>query len=462
MTFIFLIFTTAFLMEAIGSYISIFGLSALFAGDIIILGMALILDIAKVVSVSFLYQYWKDIKAVMRYYMLAAVIVLMIITSAGAFGYLSGAFQKAMQPNMEVMLKVESFKHEQERLTAEKTQLIDQRTKIDEQIANLPASSIKGRRQLIASFKPEIDRIASRIETVTKRSDELTSEILKTESDNIEKTVHTGPITYISKAFDISVEDASKWIILTIISVFDPLAVILIIAGNFLVALRKTIKINIPRMTEALASPSIQIESGLSREEKREAIIAAAEDPYVYSPEFSTIPLSTEYHGTDEKIIESEKEHWSNKGIEGVAGVSDDDLDNALSSELSELNVDSLSQEEIEFLVQGYQEPVNPEANELIQKVYDSIDTGEEPDDEIFEPELAEVVHEYVPIAPIEVEVESSYEGSPQAELIDYVQNDQPMRSSLEDLTISLPQALFQESGRKSTKRQIYAQEINV
>ena len=430
MTFIFLIFTTAFLMEAIGSYISIFGLSALFAGDIIILGMALILDIAKVVSVSFLYQYWKDIKSIMRYYMLAAVIVLMTITSAGAFGYLSGAFQKAMQPNMEVMLKVESFKHEQERLAAEKVQLVDQRTKIDEQIANLPSSSIKGRRQLIASFKPEIDRIADRIEIVTKRSDELTSEILKTESDNIEKTVHTGPITYISKAFNISVEDASKWIILTIISVFDPLAVILIIAGNFLVSIRKTvkpIKIDISRMTEALASPSIQVEPGLSREEKRKVILDAAASPYDYSPEFSTTPLQT--------------------------------ADEPAAVDLEELDLDSLSKEEVEFLTQNVQDETPPEINEVMQKVYDSIDTGEEPDDEEINPDLAEIVHNYVPIAPIDVEMESSYEGSPQTELID----ETPMRSSLEDLTVSLPQALFQESGRKSVKRDLYSnQEINV
>ena len=430
MFFILLIFSTAFMMEAIGSYISIFGLSALFAGDLVILGMALILDIAKVVSVSFLYQYWKDIKSIMRYYMLAAVIVLMTITSAGAFGYLSGAFQKAMQPNMEVMLKVESFKHEQERLAAEKVQLVDQRTKIDEQIANLPSSSIKGRRQLIASFKPEIDRIADRIEIVTKRSDELTSEILKTESDNIEKTVHTGPITYISKAFNISVEDASKWIILTIISVFDPLAVILIIAGNFLVSIRKTvkpIKIDISRMTEALASPSIQVEPGLSREEKRKVILDAAASPYDYDPEFSTTPLQT--------------------------------ADEPAAVDLEELDLDSLSKEEVEFLTQNVQDETPPEINEVMQKVYDSIDTGEEPDDEEINPDLAEIVHNYVPIAPIDVEMESSYEGSPQTELID----ETPMRSSLEDLTVSLPQALFQESGRKSVKRDLYSnQEINV
>ena len=179
--FIFLIFVTAFCMEAMGSYISIYGLGAMFAGDLVILGMALILDIAKVVSVSFLYQYWQRIKSLMKYYMLSAVIVLMLVTSAGAFGYLSGAFQKAMQPNMEAVLKVESFKKEQASLAEEKSKLLEEKAKIDKQIAQLPDTSVRGRRQLIASFKPEQDRISDRNLTITKRLDQLSGEILKEE-----------------------------------------------------------------------------------------------------------------------------------------------------------------------------------------------------------------------------------------------------------------------------------------
>ena len=75
LAFIILIFITSFMMEAIGTYISVVGLGALFAGDIIILIMAGVLDIAKIVSVSFIFQYWEKIKVIMRYYMLVAVII---------------------------------------------------------------------------------------------------------------------------------------------------------------------------------------------------------------------------------------------------------------------------------------------------------------------------------------------------------------------------------------------------
>ena len=70
MAFIFLIFLTAFAMEAIGSYISVVGLSDIFSGDKVILLMGVILDIAKLVSVSFLYQAWEKLSRVMKYYMI--------------------------------------------------------------------------------------------------------------------------------------------------------------------------------------------------------------------------------------------------------------------------------------------------------------------------------------------------------------------------------------------------------
>jgi hypothetical protein len=109
MNFTYLIFGTAFLMEAIGTYVSVVGLSAFFAGDPVILTMGIILDIAKVVSISFLYQKWDKTSTLKKTYLIAAISVLMTITSAGAFGYLSGAFQTALQPNKEVQISLDSI-----------------------------------------------------------------------------------------------------------------------------------------------------------------------------------------------------------------------------------------------------------------------------------------------------------------------------------------------------------------
>lgn len=236
---IILLFSVAFLMEAAGSYISITGLSQLFGKDYVILFIAGILDVAKITSVSFLYQYWGEIRRVMKYYMTAAVLVLMLITSGGAFGYLSASFQKAIQPNLVASLKSEAFSSQQDALITEKRELTDLKLSINKQIAAIPTENERARRQLISSMKPELERTNKRLEQVNKQLDEIRTKSLEAKGDTIEKDTHTGPIIYISKAFGISLEEASKYIILTIVGVFDPLAVVLILAANFLIMKKK-------------------------------------------------------------------------------------------------------------------------------------------------------------------------------------------------------------------------------
>lgn len=225
-------------MEGIGSYISVIGLSSLFTGDIVIIGMAIILDLAKIVSVSFLYQYWNEVKLTMKYYMTAAVLVLMVITSAGAFGYLSSSFQKAIQPNLEVTLKVDSFTKQQVSLETEKRELTDLKLSINKQIAEIPSANERARRQLIYSMRPELERINSRLEKVNGQLDDVRAKTLAAKGENIEQNVHVGPIVYVSQAFGVSVENASKYIILIIVAVFDPLAIMLILAANMLIKKR--------------------------------------------------------------------------------------------------------------------------------------------------------------------------------------------------------------------------------
>jgi len=239
MFFIALVLLVALLMEGIGSFISVIGFGALFSMNPIIMTMAVILDAAKIVSVTFLYQCWRDLGWWWKTTFIPAAIFLVIITSAGVFGYLTGEFQRALQPNMQSVLQVESLKREKVSVDAERTQLLDEKAKIDKQIAQLPDESVAGRQRLIRSFAPDLNRIRGRMDVVTKRGDELTKEILQAESENVEKAVHVGPILYVAKVFEITVEEASKWIILMLVLVFDPLAIMLVLAGNFLIARRR-------------------------------------------------------------------------------------------------------------------------------------------------------------------------------------------------------------------------------
>jgi hypothetical protein len=187
----------------------------------------------------------------MKYYMTCAVIVLMLITSGGAFGYLSAAFQRSVQPNVEASMKVDSYATQQSDLLVEKKQLTDLKLSINAQIASVTASD-KARR-LITSLRPELDQTNKRLAELNTQIDDLRTKSLAAKTDNLEKDVHTGPIIYVSKAFGLSVEDVSKYIILVIVSVFDTLAVVLLLAANFLIKLRKK------KLEEAVVEPEPEV-----------------------------------------------------------------------------------------------------------------------------------------------------------------------------------------------------------
>lgn len=220
MVLILLTFASAFLIEGLGTWISIVGLSSLFSADPIIIALAAALDVGKVVTVSFLYKRWTTVPWLLRAYLILATAVLMIITSAGAFGYLSAAFQGAIQDTKQQRIMVAAFVEEKAKLEARKKE-------IDAQIANLPANVVQGRQKLMAAFKVEADRINRRLR-------QLDVELPRLRVEEIAIHTHAGPIVYVSQAFDVSLEQAVKYVILVIIFVFDPLAIALLVAGNFL------------------------------------------------------------------------------------------------------------------------------------------------------------------------------------------------------------------------------------
>jgi len=226
--FALLTFFAAFLIEGLGTYVSVIGLSALFGSNPIIIALAVALDLGKIIVVTLLYKHWKDLGILMKSYALIAAAITMIITSAGASGYLAGEFQKAISGTQESSLKVGILKEEQAKLEARKRQ-------IDDQIANLPSNFSRSRVTLMRQFEEEQ-------KSVTARLNALSSELPALQIAQIGVEAKAGPIIYISKAFDIPVEEAVKWVILMIIFVFDPLAVFLLIAANFLMDKRNKAK----------------------------------------------------------------------------------------------------------------------------------------------------------------------------------------------------------------------------
>lgn len=240
MLFILLTFLAAFSIEILGTYVSVIGLSTLFGANPIIIALAIALDAGKLVVVSLLYSYWEKLGKIMRTYALTASVITMVITSAGAAGYLSGEFQKAIIGTQEIGLKVNVLKEQQAKFEERKKQ-------IDAQIAAIPDRYTANQKiRLMNQFKQEQRDLQVKINDIDKQLPEMQVQQISVEAK-------AGPILYISKAFDIPVEMAVKWVILMIIFVFDPLAVFLIVAGNFLLDQRKKAKITEP--TPELTKP---------------------------------------------------------------------------------------------------------------------------------------------------------------------------------------------------------------
>ncbi len=229
MGFIFLVFLSAFGLEAIGSYVSIIGLSQTFNGDPVILTFAVFLDVCKIIVVSLLYKNWRTMPGLMKAYLLPATLITMLITSYGAAGYLSQSFQSAILPNQQAQITLDANMDEKSRLQERKLD-------IDKQISQLPNNYITARQKLMKSFGPELDRINARIVELDKEIPELKRSISEIEA-------HIGPIAFFAEVFEVTKEQAVSIIIALLIFVFDPLAVMLILAGNFLLAERQKLSV---------------------------------------------------------------------------------------------------------------------------------------------------------------------------------------------------------------------------
>lgn len=223
----YVLFFTAFMMEGIGSWISVIGLSAFAGGNVIIICIGIIFDIAKITVVSFLYRAWDEINFMMKGYMVIVVMVLIGFTSFGAYGYLSMVFQEAINPSIAAANTMALNDTEITRLLEEKKSLEIEKEKINTQIAQLNPNDVKGRQKLIASFRPEQIRINNRIKEIISKTDQMTEVKTKTPIDS-----HGGPIITLAKTLNVPVETISKYIVLLIVLIFDPFAISIVIAGN--------------------------------------------------------------------------------------------------------------------------------------------------------------------------------------------------------------------------------------
>ena len=244
-------FISAISISVIAAGYSIMGLATLFAGAVVpIIAMGSALEVGKLVAASWLYNNWRNelVPRTIKAYLTFAVIVLIFITSMGIFGFLSKAHLDQVQPTSSNNIKIELIDTQinQQQLTidrANKTLTLLDKTLETYIGMEYVTRGLKEREKQ----KPERDALTLAINEASDKIAELSDQkgVLKLEQDKIEAEV--GPIKYVAELiYGEEAKDhfdkAVRWVIIILIFVFDPLAVLLLIAANISLRSRKVAK----------------------------------------------------------------------------------------------------------------------------------------------------------------------------------------------------------------------------
>lgn len=226
-------------VSALGATFSIIGMGVLFSGaTLLVWMMAAGLEIAKFAIAAFLHQAWPRLNVLLKSYLLVAVIILSVITSMGIFGFLSDAYELSTTVLEEETIKLESLKNQLARNEQEIA-------RINKAIDEVPASRISKKMKLRAEAEPAILEI-------NKRSEEITAELTKANLHVLAVKKKVGPLIYIVRAFNISLDLAVKYLILLIVTVFDPLAICLVLAVSESFRIRRNPVYVAPAQKDAL------------------------------------------------------------------------------------------------------------------------------------------------------------------------------------------------------------------
>jgi hypothetical protein len=240
----FLLFFTAVILSGIAAYYSVIGLIAIFSAAVLpvaIMGGSL--EAAKLVVASWLYRYWKVIPFLMKAYFTSALVILMLITSMGIFGFLSKAHSDQSLVSGDVLAKIsvydEKIKTAKENIDANRKALKQMDEAVDQVMGR--SQDEKGADKAVALRRGQakertrlLSEIAAEQKLITKLSEErapIAAEVRKVEAE-------VGPLKYIAAMIygdnpdENMLERSVRWLIILLICVFDPLAVLMLIAAN--------------------------------------------------------------------------------------------------------------------------------------------------------------------------------------------------------------------------------------
>ena len=238
------VLVVALTISAVAAYYSIAGLCAIFAAavvPVIIMGAAL--EAGKIVATVWLHKFWHRANIQFKLYLIPAIIVLMLVTSMGIFGFLSKAHMDQSvtvgDSAAQVSILDEKIKTEQDNIASAKKALTQMDSQVDQMLSR--TTDDKGTNKAVAIRKQQAGErksLQNEISTAQKNISQLQNERAPLAAQSRKMEAEVGPIKYIAALIygdnpDANLlERAVRWVIILLVFVFDPLALVLILAAE--------------------------------------------------------------------------------------------------------------------------------------------------------------------------------------------------------------------------------------
>jgi hypothetical protein len=272
-TFPFIIALSALSVSLSAAFYSVTGLSKLFAGaSTEVLIMASSLEVSKLVIASLLYQYWGSLNKILKTYLTLACVILILITSAGIYGFLSSAYQETANKAGNIDAQVELLEKKRDNYKEQLTLYNGEKESINTSINSLRGGLSNNTSQYVdkktgqliitsssanrKALEKQLDQAVIRQSAINQKVDSLNTLVFDIETQivdvqtNGELASELGPLKYLSNLTGVSMDRIINYLLLVIIFVFDPLAISLVIAANFAFAQLKAKDMTIENNTK--------------------------------------------------------------------------------------------------------------------------------------------------------------------------------------------------------------------
>ena len=237
------------------AFYSVSGLSKLFAGAAFaVIVMAASLEIAKLVIASLLYQYRKNLPRLLKWYLSMACVVLILITSMGIYGFLSAAYQETAAKAGSIDSKITLIEVKRDNIKEQLTVYNEEKSSINSAVADLRTGLSNNKIQYTDTLgnvitttsratrnalTKQLDQAIERQTVINEKIDGLNLKLFEYEEEIVEVKLsdavssELGPLKYLSGLTGLPMDRIINYLLLTIIFVFDPLAIALVVAANF-------------------------------------------------------------------------------------------------------------------------------------------------------------------------------------------------------------------------------------